>query len=98
MAFEVFTQAEEGKTTWSDASKIVKDALANADWLPHKQIPWVEIDKRHLDFTPELKLPSIIFWGKTKAPKWIREQMFDFLPTPLIKMKIKEKLGMKIEV
>ena len=84
--------------TWADATEQVTNTLAEADWLPHGQIPWAEIEKRHLDFTPELKLPSIILWGKTKAPKWVREEIFDFLPTPLIKMKIKEKLGMKIEV
>lgn len=96
LAFDLFTQAEEGKMSWSDASKEVKDALADANWLPHQQIPWAQIEKRHLDFTPELKLPSIILWGKTKAPKWIQDQMFDFLPIPLVKMKIKEKLGMKV--
>jgi FADH2 O2-dependent halogenase len=98
LANDVFTKAEDGKMTWADATEQVTNTLAEADWLPHGQIPWAEIEKRHLDFTPELKLPSIILWGKTKAPKWVREEIFDFLPTPLIKMKIKEKLGMKIEV
>ena len=96
IADSAFTKAEEGLVSWEEATSLLTTALKDATWLPHGQIPLDKTDEYHFDFTPELKLPAIIFWGKTRAPEWVRKNMFDFFPTPLIKAKIKEQIGMDV--
>lgn len=36
----------------------------------------------------------VILWGKLRAPQWVRRELFDFPPMPLVKMKLMEKIGM----
>lgn len=94
LSTRVLTDAEAGRISWDEATAAIEKSLQATDWLPHRNIPLGAIEARNLDFTPERVMPLIILWGKTLAPKWVRNELFDFPTLPLIKMKLKEKIGM----
>jgi FADH2 O2-dependent halogenase len=87
----ILKETEAGTIGWSDAADKMLDLLRAADWLPHHAVPYGKREARHVDMTHELKMPSIILWGKTLAPRWVRRGLFDFSPAPLLKLKRQDK-------
>ncbi len=87
----VLESAEAGETTWSQAAAAIQHALCEADWLPNLAYDWRDPAVHHADFTPALVMPRTLLWGKTRAPRWERQHLFDFPVRPLVAMTAAER-------
>ncbi len=85
--------AESGATTWADATATIHGALQQADWLPNLAYDWRDPAVHHADFTPAHVMPRTLLWGKTRAPAWERQHLFDFPTRPLVTMTLAERVG-----
>lgn len=57
--------------------------LAEEQWLPRHVYDWGSPRSRHVDFSDEALVGSLLGWGFEAAPAHLREGLFDFkLPTP----------------
>lgn len=60
-------------------------ALAAADWLPHGAFKWGDGDAHHVDFHQARMLRTLL-WGRYRAPRQLRRDVFDFPVTTLGRM------------
>ncbi len=84
LAGRVLNQVERGETTANDAAEQILSAMRSSDWLPHLIFGWGEANERHVDFSADNRMPKGLEWGKTVAPQWLRDHVFDFPLEPLM--------------
>jgi len=56
------------------------ELVRNADWLPHTVYDWGTPASGDIDFTEDAIREILLGWGQDKAPAWLRDEMFDFIP------------------
>lgn len=74
----ILEKFQAGKLEPEAAEEKMLDILATQDWLPKHVYGWGKKDSRNVDFSDMNLVGALIGWGKTDAPKNIREELFDF--------------------
>ena len=92
LSSRVLEEAEAGRIPWKEAGDAMIGALRDCDWLPNNAYAWGDADVHHGDFTPPYRMPLVILWGKLRAPQWVRQELFDFPPMPLVKMQMMKQM------
>ena len=74
----ILEEFRKGKLDPDTAESQMLEILATQDWLPKHVYGWGNKDSRNVDFSDINLVGAQIGWGKTDAPKAIREELFDF--------------------
>lgn len=76
-ADELFSQVERGEMAPETAAARLFTRLQESDFLPHPGYAFGDPNTLHNDFTRPSTLAKIILWGKFRAPKPMRTEIFD---------------------
>jgi FADH2 O2-dependent halogenase len=76
-ADELFSQMEQGEIKPEDAASRLFTRLQESEFLPHPGYAFGDPNTLHNDFTLPSTLAKIILWGKFRAPKAMRTEIFD---------------------
>jgi len=69
-----------GEMTIEQGADKFCELVRNADWLPHTVYDWGTPASGDIDFTEDAIREILLGWGQDKAPAWLRDEMFDFIP------------------
>lgn len=76
-ADDLFTRMEHGEMKPEAAASHLFTRLRESEFLPHPGYAFGDPDTLHNDFTLPTTLAKIILWGKFRAPKAMRKEIFD---------------------
>lgn len=91
LADSLFDQVDAGTLTHPAAADQLFTAMRNADWLPHPAYAFGDPTARDADFDPK-RMARLMYWGKMRAKREIREQVFDFRLRTLFGTQFKDKV------
>ncbi len=82
---------DRGEITAAELLAGTVDRLAGADFLPPNLIDWSSTSDFSLDLTPRL-LAKLQWWGRTKAPKDLQAEAFDFSIRALAGLQVRDTI------
>jgi tetracycline 7-halogenase / FADH2 O2-dependent halogenase len=91
-AEDLFDQMHDGAIAPEEAAASLFARLQAADFLPHPGYAFGDPAARHNDFTRASTLARIILWGKFRAPRPMRREIFDLPMATLQKIELDGRL------
>ena len=91
-ADELFSRMQRQEIDAVTAASRLFARLAESDFLPHPGYAFGDPKALHTDFTLPTSLAKIILWGKFRAPKAMRTEIFDLPMATLQKIELKGRI------
>ncbi len=88
-ADELFSRMQRQEIDAVTAASRLFARLAESDFLPHPGYAFGDPKALHTDFTLPTSLAKIILWGKFRAPKAMRTEIFDLPMATLQKIELR---------
>lgn len=84
-------RVERGQATPAEARRAIIGLLERADYLPPDIIDWGSPDDFSIDLTPPT-LAKLIWWGRVRAPRPVRDEAFDYSLRKLGALQIRDAI------